>query len=112
MLEPEHPTPKPVLRQVVGWVLVLPFLVSWVRLPFPFPLGMLPALGVIAASVYGVRFAWHHASRRVTMFALIVTLLNAISWVMLSTASVLMALCILLWLYWYPYFANWFYWNF
>ena len=110
MLEPEQSTPKPVLRQVVGWVLVLPFLVSWVRLPFPF--GLFLALGVIAASGYGVRFAWHHASRRVTMFALIVTLLNAVSWVMLSTASVLMALYMLARLYWWPYFANWLYWNF
>lgn len=110
MLEPEQSTPKPVLRQVVGWVLVLPFLVSWVRLPFPF--GLFLALGVIAASVYGVRFAWHHASRRVTMFALIVTLLNAVSWIMLSTASVLMALYMLARLYWWPYFANWLYWNF
>lgn len=110
MLEPEQSTPKPVLRQVVGWVLVLPFLVSWVRLPFPF--GLFLALGVIAASAYGVRFAWHHASRRVKMFALIVTLLNAVSWVMLSTASVLMALYMLARLYWWPYFANWLYWNF
>jgi len=42
---------------------------------------------------------------------LFVTLLNVISMVMLSTASVLKALYIIAWLYWYPYYSSWVYWN-
>ncbi|RMP62330.1 hypothetical protein ALQ18_01196 [Pseudomonas marginalis pv. marginalis] len=90
MLEPEQHTPNPVLRKVVGWVLVLPLLASFVTLPFP--LSLFLVLGVIAASAYGVRLAVRHASRRVTVFALIVTVLNVISLVLMGTASVLMAL--------------------
>ncbi|MEN5150267.1 hypothetical protein [Pseudomonas orientalis] len=90
MLEPHQRTPTPILRQVIGWVLVLPLLVSLARLPFPIGLGL--ALGTIAASFYGVLFASRHASRRVTFFALVITLLNVASLVLLSTASMLMAL--------------------
>ena len=109
MLEPEHPTPKPVLRQVVGWVLVLPLLVALVRLPFP--LGLALALGSIVASAYGAWFARRHASRRVMVLALTGTLLNIVSMVALGTASPLMALYYLSRLYWYPYLADWIYWN-
>lgn len=110
MLKTKQPTPTIILRQVAGWVLVLPLLASFVRLPFP--LGLLLEVGVIVASAYGVRFAWRHATRRVALFALIATLLNIISMLMLSTASVLRALYIIAWLYWYPYYASWVYWNF
>lgn len=109
MLEPEHRTPKPVLRQVLGWVLVLPLLVALVRLPFP--LGLVLALGSIVASAYGVRFARRHASRRVMVLALIGTLLNIVSMVALGTASPVMALHDLSWPYWYHYLADWIYWN-
>lgn len=112
MLRTKQPTPKIILRQVAGWVLVLPLLISFVRLPFPFPFILLLELGVIVASGYGVRFAWRHANPGVAMFALIVTLLNVISMVILSTASVLKALYIIAWLYVYPYYASWVYWNF
>ena len=73
-------------------------LVSLVRLPFP--LGLALALGAIVASAYGVRFARRHASRRVTVLALIGTLLNAISLVVLGTASWLMVLYYLSRVYW------------
>ena len=109
MLDTKKATPKIILCQVAGWVLVLPLLVSFVRLPFP--LGLLLESGMIAASAYGVRFAWRHATPGVAVFALFVTLLNVISMVMLSTASVLKALYIIAWLYWYPYYSNWVYWN-
>ena len=112
MLRTKQPTPKIILCQVAGWVLVLPLLISFVRLPFPFPFRLLLELGVIVASGYGVRFAWRHATPRVAMFALILTLLNVISMVMLSTASVLKALCIIAWLYVSPYYSSWVYWNF
>lgn len=112
MLRTKPPTPKIILRQVAGWVLVLPLLISFVRLPFPFPFRLLLELGVIAASAYGVRFAWRHATPRVAVLALFITLLNVISMVMLSTASVLKALLIIAWLYVYPYYSSWFYWNF
>ncbi|NVZ68595.1 hypothetical protein [Pseudomonas costantinii] len=110
MIESKQHTPKSILRQVVGWVLVLPLLVSFVRLPFP--LGWLLGLGAIAASAYGVRLARRHASRRVTVFALIVTLLNVISLVVMGTASVLMALYYVTWIYGYPHYSSWVYWNF
>ncbi|AZF09724.1 hypothetical protein C4J93_1510 [Pseudomonas sp. R2-37-08W] len=110
MLEPDQCTPPPILRQVIGWVVVLPLLVSLARPPFPLGLGL--ALGAIAASVYGVVFARRHASRRVTVFALVATLLNAVSLVMLSTASVLMALYFIVRLYVYSYVSHWVYWNF
>ncbi|NVZ19563.1 hypothetical protein [Pseudomonas costantinii] len=110
MLESKQHTPKAILRQVIGWVLVLPLLVSFVRLPFP--LGLVLGLGAIAASAYGVRLARRHASRRVTVFALIVTLLNVISLVVMGTASVLMGLYYVAWIYGYPHYSSWVYWNF
>lgn len=109
MSEPEQHTQKPILRQVVGWVVVLPLMVSFVRLPFP--LGLLLALGVIAASMYGVRFARRHASRRVTAFALVTTLLNVVSSIAMGETSILMGLYRISWLYGYPYYSNWVYWN-
>jgi hypothetical protein len=90
MHTPKQHTPKAIQRQVVGWVLVLPLLVAFLKMAFPF--GLFLGLATIAASIYGVVFAKRHASRGMTLFALIVTLLNVISWLMLSTASVLMAL--------------------
>lgn len=110
MLEAKQPTPKPILRQVVGWVVVLPLLVSFLTLPFPF--GWLLILGSIAASVYGARFAWRNASRRVTVFALVVSLLNVLSLVLIGHGSVLMGLYRISWFYWYPYYSSWVYWNF
>ncbi|TFF09118.1 hypothetical protein EXW72_09275 [Pseudomonas sp. BCA14] len=110
MLEPGQCTPKPILRQVVGWVVVLPLLVSFVRLPFPF--GLFLALGSIVASAYGVWLARRHASRRVTVFAWGVTLLNATSLILTGNASVLVALYWTAWLYGYPYYSNWVYWTF
>ena len=109
MHEAKGTTPKPILRQVVGWVVVLPLLVSFVRLPFPF--GWLLALGSIAASAYGVWFALRYASRRVAVFALATTLLNVLSLV-IGHASALVALYWICWFYWYPYFSNWVYWHF
>ena len=109
MLEAEQHTQKNTLRQVVGWVVVLPLLVSFVRLPFPF--GLLLMLGASAASAYGAGFAWRHASRRVMVFALIVTLLNVISLVAIGEVSLLKGLYRVSWLYGYPYYADWVYWN-
>jgi hypothetical protein len=48
MIEPKEHASTPVLRQVLGWVLVLPLLVALVRLPYPWGLGL--ALGSIVAS--------------------------------------------------------------
>ena len=110
MLETRDHTAKAVLRQVFGWVLVLPLLVSFLRLPFPF--GVLMAVGAIAASAYGVMLAFRHASKRVAVCALMVTLLNVISLILLGTASVLNGLYIIAWLHWYPYYSSWMYWNF
>ncbi|WP_073521614.1 hypothetical protein [Pseudomonas fluorescens] len=110
MRDTQHSTPPTILRQVAGWVLVLPLLASFVRLPFP--LGLLLGTGVIVASAYGVKLAWRHATRRVAVFALIITLLNIISAFVLSTVSVLKALYIIVWLYGYSYYSNWVYWNF
>ena len=90
--EQKQQSPKQVLSQVIGWVVILPLLVSFVRLPLPFPWTMLPALAALAASVYGVRFARRHASQRVTVMALIATVLNTVSFLGLSTASFLKAL--------------------
>jgi hypothetical protein len=109
MFEPLQHTPKTVLRQVVGWVLVLPLLGTFVRLPFP--LGLILGLGAIAASAYGVRYARRHASRRVSVFAGIVTLLNVMSWVAMGEVSILMGLYRISWLYGYPYYSHWVYWN-
>ncbi|MEX5558236.1 hypothetical protein Q1J45_11750 [Pseudomonas rhodesiae] len=100
-------TPRHIRRQVIGWVLVLPLLVSFLRLPFPF--GLLLGLGSIAASAYGVWFASRHASRRVTLFALIVTVFNAFSMFMLGTASLLKVPYLIAWYYWYEYHASWVY---
>lgn len=94
---------------MVGWVVVLPLLVSFVRLPFP--LGPLLMLGAIAASAYGAGFAWRYASQRVTVFALIFTLLNVISLVAIGEVSLLKGLYRASWLYWYPYYTDWVYWN-
>ncbi|WP_448652512.1 hypothetical protein ACSHWC_03240 [Pseudomonas fluorescens] len=109
MSEAQQHRPKNVLRQVVGWVLVLPLLLAFIRLPFPF--GLLLALAAIAASAYGVMFARRHASRGVTVFALIVMLLNVVSLIGIGEASVLRGLYRVFWVYWYPYYAEWVYWN-
>lgn len=103
-------TPKTIQCQVVGWVLVLPLLVSFVRLPFPF--GLILVLGSIGASAYGIWVARQHANRRWTVFASIVTALNVMSLILMGTASVLKSLYYLSWHYWYPHYTNWVYWNF
>ena len=105
MLPPAQRTPRPILRKVLGWVLVAPLLLSFLRLPYP--LGIVLALASIAASVYGARFAQLHATRRVTVFAVIITVLNIASFFVIGTASVLKALYWFSWLYGYPYYANW-----
>lgn len=110
MLESKQRTPNPILRQMLGWVLVVPLLMSFLMLPFPF--GRLLPVGAIAASAYGVTFARRHAGRRVTVFALIVTLLNLVSLVAIGEASILKGLYRLSWLFWYPYYSDWVYWNF
>jgi hypothetical protein len=110
MLEPGQPTPKFIVRQVFGWVLVLPLLVSFIKLPFP--LALVLSLGVLAASLYGVQLARRHASRRVALFAAIVTALNGASFLAMSTPSVLKALYYIVWLYAYPHYSNWAYWSF
>lgn len=110
MLESKQRTPNPILSQVPGCVLVLPLLMSFLTLPFPF--GLLLPVGAIAASAYGVTFAWRHAGWRVTVFALIVTLLNVVSLVGIGEASILKGLYRLSWLFWYPHYSNWVYWNF
>ena len=110
MPESKQHTPKPILRQIVGWVLVLPLLLSFARLPYP--LGQCLGMGVIAASAFGVRLARRQASRRVTALAFIGTLLNVIALVGMGTASFIKALYYISWFYWYPYYANWVYWNF
>ena len=100
IIGPKEHASTPVLRQVLGWVLVLPLLVALVRLPYPWGLGL--ALGSIVASVYGVGFARRHASRGVTVFAAILTLFNLISLVAIGEASVIMGLYRISWFYWYP----------
>ncbi|KMT57284.1 hypothetical protein [Pseudomonas fildesensis] len=110
MLEPNQPTPKPVLRQVVGWVVVLPLLMSllWLKPP----LGLLLTLASVITSVYGMRFTWRHASRQVAVFALIVTSLNVVSALLMGTGSVLKAVYNIGWVYAYAYYSHWVYWNF
>ena len=98
MIEPKRHTSKPVLRQVLGWVLVLPLLAALLRLTYPFWL-IVP----IAASVYGVWFARCHASRRVTVLALVVAVLNIVSVFLMGTASLLQALYYIGWYYWRPF---------
>ena len=110
MHEPKQHTPKAIQHRVVGWVLVLPLLISFLRLPYPF--GMLLGLGSIAASAYGIRLARQLANRRLTVFASIITALNVISLVLMGTASFLKALYYISWIYWYPHYTNWVYWNF
>ncbi|MBD9459170.1 hypothetical protein IB241_15920 [Pseudomonas sp. PDM05] len=110
MLEPQQHTPKAIRRQVVGWVLVLPLLLSFMRLPFF--IGPVIAAGSIVASAYGIRLARQHANRRLTVFASIITAFNVISLLLTGTASFLKALYNISWIYWYPLYANWVYWNF
>ncbi|WLH91780.1 hypothetical protein PSH87_07235 [Pseudomonas sp. FP453] len=110
MPESKQHTPKPLLRQVVGWVLVLPLLLSFVKLPFL--LGPVMAAGSVAGSVYGVLLARRHASRRVVMFALIITLFNILSFVVLRTGSLLVAGYYTFRLFAYPHLYSWVYWNF
>ncbi|MBO0495364.1 hypothetical protein J1G37_19870 [Pseudomonas sp. Marseille-Q1929] len=110
MPESKPRMPKPILREVVGWVLVLPLLLSFVKLPFL--LGSVIAAGSIVGSVYGVLLARRHANRRVVVFAAIVTLFNIMSFVVFSTGSLLMALYFTFRLFGYPYLYEWVYWNF
>jgi len=109
---PEYPqtTPRPILHQVVGWVVVLPLLVSFLRLPVP--LGLLLVLASLAGSMYGVRFARRHASRRVSLFALVVTVLNTLSLFAVGQPTIVKVPFLIAWWYVAPYYSNWVYWNF
>jgi len=48
----------------------------------------------------------------VTLFAAIITALNGVSFLAMSTPSVLKALYYIVWLYAYPHYSNWAYWSF
>ena len=95
-----HPTYK-----VIGLVLILPLMISLLGLD---AIGVLLA---IATSTYGVWFAAQHASRGLTATAAVITLLNVVSMLMLSTPSVLMALGYIAWFYAYPPVSEWLYWR-
>lgn len=110
MPESKIRTPKPILREVVGWVLVVPLLLSFVKPPFL--LGSVIAAGSIVGSVYGVLLARRHASRRVVVFTAIITLLNIISFVLLGTGSLLKALYVVIRLFTSAHIYDWIYWNF
>lgn len=95
-----HPTYK-----VIGLVLILPLMISLMRL------GGTGVLLALAISAYGVWFAIRYANTRMKVVAVVVTLLNALSAVMLATPSMLMALYYIAWFYAYPAFAEWLYWR-
>ena len=95
-----HPTYK-----VIGLVLILPLMISLMRL------GGTGVLFALATSAYGVWFAVRYASTGLKVTAVLVTLLNILSTVLLSTPSVLMALCYIAWLFAYPAFSEWLYWR-
>ncbi|QJI27748.1 hypothetical protein HKK55_03175 [Pseudomonas sp. ADAK18] len=110
MLSSNQHGSKAVLRKVVALVLLLPLLVTLVKLPTLLAITM--SMTAIASSIYGVWFAISNAGRWLTIFAVIITLLNLLSMATLGTPSVLRALYIIVWLYAYPPFSNWLYWNF
>ena len=95
-----HPTYK-----VIGLVLVLPLMISLMRL------GGTGVLLALASSAYGSWFAARYASKGLTVTAVLFTLLNLVSTVMLSTPSVLMALGYITWLFAYPALYEWLYWR-
>lgn len=96
-------------RAVIGWMLWLPLLFSLVKLP-PM-LAITASVMIIAASAYGVWLAARSASKGLVAFAGLMTLLNLTSLFALSTPSALKGLYVIAWLYVYPYYANWVYWN-
>jgi len=77
-------------RKVLGWVLLLPLLVSLVKLPFWLAITL--NLMAIAASVYGFWFALRHAGKGLAVFAGTITLLNIAALIALSTPSALKGL--------------------
>ncbi|UII72898.1 hypothetical protein LVW35_06885 [Pseudomonas sp. HN11] len=95
-----HPTYK-----VIGLVLILPLMISLMRL------GGTGVLLALATSAYGAWFAVRYASTRLKVTAVLVTLLNLLATVLLSTPSVLMALGYIAWLYAYPALSEWLYWQ-
>ena len=89
----------------MGFVLILPLMISLMRLGNP------GAALAIAASAYGIWFAAKNASRGVMATAVMITLLNVVSLLLLSTPSALMAVGYIVWLYAYPPLSEWLYWR-
>lgn len=110
MPSPKQPDSRAVLRKVLALVILLPLLVSLVRLPLG--LAMVVSLAAIAASAYGFWFAVRNARGWLVMFAGVMTLLNFASLIALASPSVLKGLFSIAWVYGYSYFSNWAYWNF
>lgn len=91
--------------KVIGLVLILPLMISLMNL------GGTGVLIALATSAYGVWFATRYASKGLVVTAVLATLLNLVSTVMLSTPSVLMAVGYIVWIYAYPAVSEWFYWR-
>ena len=102
-LKPSH-SRHPAYK-TIGFVLILPLMIALMGL------GGVGVLLAIATSGYGIWFATKQASTGLTATAVIITLLNLVSLVMLSTPSVLMALGYIAWLYAYPSLSEWLYWR-
>lgn len=91
--------------KIIGFVLILPLMISLMGL------GGVGALLALATSGYGIWFAAKHASKGFTATAVIITLLNLVSTVMLSTPSVLLAMGYLAWVYGQAPIYEWLYWR-
>ena len=90
---------------VSGLVLIVPLMISLTNL------GGTGVVLAIASSAWGVWVAARHGNRRLTVMAVVATLLNLVSTVMLSTPSILMALGYIAWIYAYPALSEWLYWR-
>ncbi|KAA0943431.1 MULTISPECIES: hypothetical protein [unclassified Pseudomonas] len=109
MFSPNQRSSGPVIRKVVGLVVLLPLLLTLVKLPFFLAITM--SLTAIASSFYGFWFAVRNAGRWLAAFAGAMALLNLISLIAMGTPSVLKGLYYIAWLYGYPIYSNWAYWN-
>ena len=107
MRTPVQKNSKLIVRKVVGLVVIIPLLLPLA--PIPFGLGRMASLAAVACSLYGAWYAKQHASRRVTIGACVMALLNACSLAAMGTPSIFWLIIFVSWAYGS---GSWIHWGF
>ncbi|MGH8383283.1 hypothetical protein [Pseudomonas sp.] len=90
LLNNTHDPQKRPMHQVVGLVLVIPLLISFVKLPLL--MSPIAAIAAVLGSAYGAHLARQQNSHKLVVFAWTMAILNALSVIAMSTPSAAMGL--------------------